>query len=117
MLNIIKQLNFPKHVFLLRGNHECRQITEHFTFRSEVIDKYNIEIYNLFMESFEAMPIAATVNNNYFCVHGGISPDMLKIDDINQKVYRFLEPPHKGLLCDLLWSDPVKDENAQKVTF
>jgi serine/threonine-protein phosphatase 2B catalytic subunit len=35
------------------------------------------------MESFEAMPISATVNNKYFCVHGGISPDMLKIDDIN----------------------------------
>ncbi len=64
-------------------------ITEQFTFRSEVIDKYNdTAIYDLFMESFDAMPIAATVNNEYFCVHGGISPDMLKIDEINKKVNR-----------------------------
>jgi len=86
-------LNFPKDVVLLRGNHETRAMTEHFTFREEVLQKYkDQEIYNLFLESFEAMPIAAIVNKDYLCVHGGISPEMASVDEINKKVERFKEP-------------------------
>lgn len=86
-------MNFPKDVVLLRGNHETRAMTEHFTFREEVLQKYkDQEIYNLFLESFEAMPIAAIVNKDYLCVHGGISPEMASVDEINKKVERFKEP-------------------------
>jgi serine/threonine-protein phosphatase 2B catalytic subunit len=68
-------------------------MTEHFTFREEVLQKYkDQEIYNLFLESFEAMPIAALVNKDYLCVHGGISPEMASVDEINKKVERFKEP-------------------------
>jgi serine/threonine-protein phosphatase 2B catalytic subunit len=68
-------------------------MTEHFTFREEVLQKYkDQEIYNLFLESFEAMPIAAIVNKDYLCVHGGISPEMASVDEINKKVERFKEP-------------------------
>jgi serine/threonine-protein phosphatase 2B catalytic subunit len=93
-------------------------MTEHFTFKEEVLQKYkDQEIYNLFLESFEAMPVAAIVNKDYLCVHGGISPDMVTVDEINRKVERFKEPSLQGLLCDLLWSDPVDDTKATKVTF
>jgi len=78
---------------MLRGNHETRAMTEHFTFKEEVLQKYkDYDIYNLFLESFEAMPIAAIVNKDYLCVHGGISPDMVTVDEINRKVERFKEP-------------------------
>jgi serine/threonine-protein phosphatase 2B catalytic subunit len=103
---------------MLRGNHETRAMTEHFTFKQEVLNKYKEEqIYELFLESFEAMPIAAVVNNDYLCVHGGISPDLVNIEDINKKVDRFREPNLSGLLCDILWSDPVDDTKALKVAF
>ena len=70
------KINYPYHVILLRGNHESRAMTEHFTFREEVLDKYDedSELYDLFMESFDAMPLAANVNGDYLCMHGGISP-------------------------------------------
>lgn len=65
---------FPKNVNMLRGNHESRAMTEHFTFRNEILQKFeDEEIYELFIECFEAMPIAADVNNDYLCMHGGIS--------------------------------------------
>jgi len=49
---------------MLRGNHESRAMSEHFTFRQEVMDKCdnNEEIYELFMESFDALPISADIN-------------------------------------------------------
>ncbi len=31
------KLNYPKDVVLLRGNHETKAMTEHFTFREEVL--------------------------------------------------------------------------------
>lgn len=70
------KLNFPKNVTLLRGNHESRAMTEQFTFRSEVLMKFDDDeqYYDLFVECFEALPIAAEVNEDYLCVHGGLSP-------------------------------------------
>ena len=38
--------------------------------------------------------------------HGGLpSYDGVTLKDIRD-VYRFVEPPEKGLMCDLLWADP-----------
>lgn len=34
------KIRFPEQVIMLRGNHESRAMTEHFTFRSEVLQKF-----------------------------------------------------------------------------
>lgn len=49
-------------------------------------------------------------------MHGGVSPTLTDAEDIN-KIDRFVEPPLSGLLCDLLWADPVEDNVAMKVNF
>jgi serine/threonine-protein phosphatase 2B catalytic subunit len=54
-------------------------MAEHFNFRSEIISKYDEEVYNLFMESFDHLPLAALVDNKILAVHGGISPDLAKV--------------------------------------
>jgi serine/threonine-protein phosphatase PP1 catalytic subunit len=38
-------------------------------------------------------------------VHGGISPNLNKLTDIDM-INRFTTIPENGLLCDLLWADP-----------
>ena len=103
-------------MILLRGNHESRNMTENFTFREEAITRYDIETYNLFMECFDSMPISAIVDGKYLAMHGGISPELTKLDQID-KINRFSEVPLDGLFCDLLWSDPLADEIANSKDF
>ena len=43
----------PHDVILLRGNHECRAITEEFNFREQCVQWYDAEIYDLFMDLFD----------------------------------------------------------------
>ena len=95
---------------LLRGNHECRHLAEHFTFKRECLIKYSSRVYEACLKSFCSLPLCAVVNEQLFCVHGGISPDLVSIKDVN-KFNRDREPPSNGLMCDLLWSDPAHDFN------
>ncbi|KAJ7148745.1 Metallo-dependent phosphatase-like protein [Mycena crocata] len=101
------KLWFPHKFTLLRGNHECRHLTEYFTFKRECLHKYSMRVYDACIASFCALPIAALVDGRFFCVHGGLSPELVMLSDI-QALNRFSEPGSRGLLCDLLWSDPIQ---------
>jgi len=41
---------------------------------------------------------------------------MTTLEEVN-KIDRFVEPALQGLLCDLLWADPVDEKQAPKVGF
>lgn len=114
LLLFAMKITYKESFVMLRGNHETKNMTQHFTFREETLEKYDEEVYELFIESFNSMPIAAVADDKYICMHGGISPELKKINEIND-VNRFIEPPLKGLICDLLWSDPAEDKRASKV--
>jgi len=106
------KINYPKTIVMLRGNHECRQMTAFFNFRAEVLYKYDESIYNLFMESFDTLPLSCLVNGKFLALHGGISPELKTMDDLN-RIKRFTEPPRTGIYCDILWSDPVEDDKGK----
>ena len=115
MLLFALKIKNPTKYLLLRGNHESRQMTTHFNFRKEIISKLDIEVYDAIMETFDFLPLACVVNNQFFAVHGGISPEFANFQEL-ETIHRTSEPPRKGAICDLLWADPVEDQkvNTQK---
>ena len=106
LLLLCYKLRHPENFFLLRGNHECANVTRVYGFYDECKRRCNVKIWKTFVDTFNTLPIAAIVASKIFCVHGGLSPSLSHMDDI-RNIARPTDVPDYGLLNDLLWSDPA----------
>ncbi|KAL7292983.1 hypothetical protein TKK_0013433 [Trichogramma kaykai] len=107
------KIRYPNTFFLLRGNHESRYHAENCTFKNECEVKYDLEIYEACLTAFNALPLAALVNKKFFCIHGGLTPEILHLEDII-KINRFTEPSLISLLSGLLGSNPCEHYGTEK---
>ena len=100
------KVRYPDRITLIRGNHESRQITQVYGFYDECLRKYgDTNVWRFCTDVFDYLALAAIVDNQGFCVHGGLSPSLQYIDQI-RAINRKQEVPHDGAMCDLMWSDP-----------
>ena len=63
-LLVCLKVRFPNRIFLTRGNHESRQITQVYGFYDECMRKYgNSNVWKYFTDLFDYLPLTAVVEN------------------------------------------------------
>eukprot|EP00755_Sulcionema_specki_P029094 Sspe_Gene.91393::Locus_62892_Transcript_1_1_Confidence_1.000_Length_2028::g.91393::m.91393 len=140
VLLLALKLSCPNQVTMLRGNHEDPLVNgdvRHYgsaAFQSQCITLFGrddgIEVWRIINEKiFRMLPLAATIDEKIFCVHGGLprynggfddrlqmlqSPDFPKLeyfsvfDDCEDEDLK----PWVQMACDLCWSDPREQEEV-----
>jgi diadenosine tetraphosphatase ApaH/serine/threonine PP2A family protein phosphatase len=131
------KLLHPDKIFLLRGNHETRDVNgweEHYGKRSFIFqcrerfgDDLGYKIWENVNCVFDRLPLAAVIDQDIFCVHGGIPrpipnsghgsriQDILsvsKVAGINPP-YEHEDDAHAQISSDCIWSDPASEEQER----
>ncbi|GAB6030244.1 hypothetical protein CHUAL_005921 [Chamberlinius hualienensis] len=108
----------PNNVLLLRGNHEVRNIQKDHTFYRECLFKLGNQlgeqVWETINQCFDTMPLAAVVDQQVFCVHGGIfSPQYGNgFIDVIQRIPVPLSDPHTcPVAWELIWNDPTDESH------
>jgi serine/threonine-protein phosphatase PP1 catalytic subunit len=71
-------------------------------------------LYKAFVKAFNCLPVVAVIGETVVCMHAGISPSLMDLDEVNKKE-RPCEIPEEGWLCDFVWSDPDPDVKVSKL--
>ena len=105
------KIKFPENFFIIRGNHECASINRIYGFYDECKKRYSIKLWKTFTDCFNCLPVAALLDDKILCMHGGLSSELEKVEQI-KNIVRPTDVPEQGLLCDLLWSDPEENKTG-----
>ncbi|KAL5720751.1 protein-serine/threonine phosphatase [Ranunculus cassubicifolius] len=97
------KIKYPENFFPLRGIHECGPIN--------LLRGFYTDIRKQFIDCFNWLQVAALIDDKIFCLHGGLSPALSNLDPIRD-LKRPNDVADAGLLCDLLWEDPDRENNG-----
>ncbi len=116
------KVKYPDRIHLLRGNHEDKLINSGFGFFEECQMRLGEDpemedsAFSVINEFFEYLPLAAVIEDQILCLHGGIGANVKKIQDI-ENIERPLEVVHEAMnktqqiVMDILWSDPTDTDD------
>ena len=108
ILLLALKAKYPINIWLLRGNHETLHISKNYGFMKECTLKYSPEFFFEITKIYQCLSLAAIVQNTIFCVHGGISKDLKRIEDL-QNLTKPNEEMDNQIFIDIVWSDPSGD--------
>jgi len=100
------KIAYPKSVFVIRGNHECREQSRRDGFFADMLVQFPKSIlFELYIAAFGLLPIAAIIGGKVICVHGGITPEWQSIAQL-EAIRRPIIPDSNEFVKGILWSDP-----------
>lgn len=119
MLLFALKVEYPRNIFILRGNHEEAQTSRIYGFLFEVKTKFqDLTVWAKFNEVFCYLPLAALVitrEKRFLGLHGGLSPDLTSvqaIEGIDRADYGgMLDNISSNIIDGILWSDPTDATN------
>lgn len=115
------KLKYPDQIHLLRGNHEDRVVNKIYGFAEECASKFAEDtsdpssLFQRINKVFEFLPMAAIIDNKFFCLHGGIGQTLRYIDEVENipkpfEIQHFNENVKNSALQkivnEMLWCDP-----------
>ena len=116
------KIKYPDKIHLLRGNHEDFLINSIFGFLDECDSRLveestdeDLNVFKILNEFFEYMPLAALIDDQILCLHGGIGGNLSTISEI-EAIDRPLRVVHEAtslseqIVMDILWSDPTDND-------
>lgn len=128
---------FPNKISLLRGNHETRDVNGwegHYGEKSFLYQcklRFGKELGETVWEecnlAFDRLPLAAVIDQNIFCIHGGIPRPIPRFRNEIEAIealphilsimpgYDFEEDWMKQIGADCIWSDPAGEAMESKL--
>jgi serine/threonine-protein phosphatase PP1 catalytic subunit len=115
---LILKISYPDRVFMIRGNHEMRDVNRQYGLYDECRRRFGRRdgdrIWNLMNEVFDCLSVAAVVGGRVFCIHGGITPRLQELSQIRKIRLPLVMPPadsadeDAALVGELVWADPSR---------
>lgn len=101
---------YPRNIYLIRGNHEFKEMTTKCGFLEEIEEMYEKStlVYESILNCFKYIPLCAKVGQ-IICVHGGLDPSLHSISQIKQYP-RPISEYTRDIIEGILWSDPAKHD-------
>ena len=120
------KIKYPDQIHLLRGNHEDILINSNFGFSAECEDRLGDDsesddsLFKLINDFFEYLPLAAIIEEQILCLHGGIGANVKKVSDIENitrpcEVIHDAETIEQKIVMDILWSDPTDTDDEKGI--
>nr|XP_045624090.1 uncharacterized protein LOC123774031 isoform X2 [Procambarus clarkii] len=111
-----QKLQAPNKYFLLRGNHEVRDLQKMFTFQQECLKKFGTllgkSVWDAVNDVFDCMPLAAIVDKKIFCIHGGIPKLEGCLSELDNIPCPLKNPESQSSSAwQMMWNDPVAAED------
>lgn len=119
------KLVYPERVWLVRGNHEMRNMNEKYGFLDSCEEALGVDfgrrVFDLIQKVFDQLPLACIVADRVLVVHGGIGNGQWMLADLLAVQRPLMQDhvldPQNAWIMNLLWSDPIEDDGGSQEVF